>query len=190
MSKEYLEGQSFSGNDFSTAKLTCGEYENCTFENCSFAGTDLTDFVFVECEFRQCDLSNAILANTAFRDVRFSSCKMLGLRFDNCSDFLFEVGFEQCQLNMSSFYCRKLHAAIFDRCQLQEVDFAEADLSEASFNECNLSGAMFEYTNLQKANLVTANDYVINPETNRIDGARFSRYGLAGLLANYDIIVE
>ena len=190
MSEVYKEGKEFFNEDFSEHPLEKGDYEDCIFKNCSLAGTDLSDIVFIECTFEQCDLSNVDLKGTAFRDITFASCKMLGLHFEVCNEFLFEVKFRQCQLNMSSFYERNLQGCSFDSCSLVEVDFGEADLTKASFKNCDLSGASFEYTKLEQADFRTANNYVINPEINQIKKARFSSQGLAGLLTNYDIIIE
>ena len=190
MNEVYEEGQEIINSDFSIDGLSPGEYENCSFLNCNLAGVDLSDIRFIECSFEQCDLSNTNLGNTAFRDVRFTGCKMLGLRFDSCNEFLFEVRFSKCQLNLSSFYGRKLSGTQIDGCSLHDVDFGEADLSGTTLEDSDLSGASFEYTNLEKADLRTAYNFVIDPEVNKIDKAKFSQYGLSGLLAKYDIIIE
>jgi hypothetical protein len=43
---------------------------------------------------------------------------------------------------------------------------------------------------LEKADFRTAFNYSINPETNRIKKAKFSKEGLNGLLDKYDIEIE
>lgn len=73
--------------------------------------------------------------------------------------------------------------------KLIEVDFTEADLTKVNFDNCDLSGAIFERTNLEKANFNTAFNYSIDPEDNKIKGAKFSISGLAGLLENHKIII-
>jgi uncharacterized protein YjbI with pentapeptide repeats len=124
------------------------------------------------------------------QDISFKDCKLLGLRFDDCSDFLFAVQFNNCSLNLSSFYKRKLKNTKFRNSILREVDFAEADLSGALFDNCDLTGALFENTNLEKADLRTAYHYAIDPELNKMEKAKFSINGIAGLLAKYNIIIE
>ena len=72
----------------------------------------------------------------------------------------------------------------------RRFSFAEADLTEAVFKDCDLSGAIFDYTVLEKADLRTAQHYSIDPENNRLKKARFSIFGIAGLLDKYDIDIE
>lgn len=115
---------------------------------------------------------------------------MLGLRFDTCNDFGFSVSFEDCQLNYTSFFKTKIKKTSFNNCQLLEVDFVEADLTSAVFDNCNLLLAVFENTILEKADFRTSHGYIINPEINRIKKARFSIWGIPGLLNQYDIDIE
>jgi uncharacterized protein YjbI with pentapeptide repeats len=112
---------------------------------------------------------------------------MLGLHFEDCSDFLFAVHFDKCILNLSSFFKQKLKKTKFKECSLHEVDFTEADLGNASFDNCDLAGAKFEKSNLEKADLSTSFNYSIDPELNRIKKAKFSIAGITGLLDKYDI---
>lgn len=186
----YTEDKIFDKVDFTVESLPVGEYEACTFKNANFLHADLSDRVFTECIFDSCDVSMAKFTRTALRNVSFRDCKLLGLRFDHCNEFLFEVHLENCMLNHSSFYKRKMKKAVFKHCKLMEVDFTETDLTGALFDSCDLSGAIFDQTVLEKANLVTAYGYQVNPENNRIKKARFSSSGLAGLLGKYDIIIE
>ena len=190
MSKPYIDNQSFATKDFREELLAVAEYELCTFTNCSFANVDLSGIEFAECEFRNCDISLAKLGDTSFRDVRFVGCKMLGLHFDDCRQFLFSASFDACQLNLSSFFKVNLKETIFSNCQLQEVDFSESNLSGASFLECELAGAQFDHTNLEKADLRTAYHYTIDPENNRIKRAKFSQAGVVGLLTKFNIVIE
>jgi uncharacterized protein YjbI with pentapeptide repeats len=115
---------------------------------------------------------------------------MQGLRFEACNPFLFEVCFETCVLNLSSFYQIKGKKTKFSGCSLHEVDFTEADFSEASFDGCDLSGVLFDQTKLSKADFRTAFNYVIHPSLNQIKKAKFSQEGLAGLLQGFDILIS
>jgi uncharacterized protein YjbI with pentapeptide repeats len=187
MERTYIEDQDFDSFDFSKHKLAEAEYENCVFTVCNFSGVNLAKISFSECRFVDCNLSMVKLTGTTLRDIQFKGCKLMGLHFEDCSDFLFSVSFDNCLLNLSSFYRRNLKKTLFKNCNLQEVDFTEADLSIAQFDNCDLSKAVFRNTNLEKADFRSAYNYTINPEQNRIKKARFSLDGLTGLLHQYDI---
>lgn len=183
-----LRMTSFYDQTFSQhTQLECGEYEQCQFKGCALAEADLSGCKFIDCDFTECDLSLAKIGQTAFQEVRFRGCKMLGLRFDRSNPFGLALSFERCLLNHSSFYQCKLKYTRFVGCQLQEVDLVEADLTSALFEACNLLGATFERTNLEKADLRTAYQLALEPENNRLKGAKFSLDGLPGLLLKYQL---
>ena len=73
---------------------------------------------------------------------------------------------------------------------LKEVDFAEADLTSASFVNCDMTGTLFDNTKLLKADLRTSYNFSIDPASNAIKGAKFSKEEVIGLLSKYDIIIE
>jgi uncharacterized protein YjbI with pentapeptide repeats len=83
-----------------------------------------------------------------------------------------------------------MRQANFSTCDLQETDFAMAELIQAVFDNCNLTGAVFDATNLEKADLRTSFQFTINPTTNKIKKARFSKDNLEGLLSHLDIIID
>ncbi|MBK8053378.1 MAG: pentapeptide repeat-containing protein [Saprospiraceae bacterium] len=66
--------------------------------------------------------------------------------------------------------------------QLQETDFAEADLTNVIFDTCNLEQANFDRTTLEKADFRSSYNYTIDPEINRVKKAKFSVFGISGLL--------
>ncbi len=101
--------------------------------------------------------------------------------------FTFRASFKDCQLQYASFYALNLQGTLFAKCQLEEVDFTSCILKKTVFNECELGRAEFSQCNLEYADFVTARGYLINPADNRIGHARFSRYGLAGLLAAFRV---
>ncbi|MGL6268002.1 MAG: pentapeptide repeat-containing protein [Chitinophagaceae bacterium] len=187
MEKEYFEENIFEKKDFTKTLIQPGEYELCTFKGCDFSNTDLSNISFTECTFNSCNLSLARLTNTGMREITFIDCKMLGLHFEDCSDFLFSVNFDKCILNLSSFFQQKLKNTFFKDCFLQEVDFTEAVLTLTIFENCDLSGAKFERTNLEKTDLRSSYNYSIDPEANKIKKAKFSKEGITGLLDKYDI---
>ena len=187
---EYVEDKVIEKKDYSAEGLPKGEYENCRFVNCSFANCDLSENIFLECEFEQCDLSLAKLNYTAIRDTEFKFCKMIGVGFQDCNHLLLSVNFQDCQLNLASFYKLKLKGTQFVNCNLQEVDFTETDLTGSNFDNCDLSRTVFEYTNIEKADLRSSFNYLINPEVNKIKKAKFSLSGVVGLLSQFDIEIE
>ncbi len=190
MNKKLIDSESFINIKFTENQLIKGDYENCQFTNCHLANLNLSNFNFTECTFDACNLSMCKLENTGLKDVVFSDCKMLGLHFQHCNEFLFEIEINRCQLNLSSFYRRKLKKTSFKNSVLHEVDFVEADLTSAIFDNCDLQGAIFENSVLEKADFRSAKNYRIDPERNRMRKAKFAIPEAVGLLSRYDIIIE
>lgn len=185
----YFTDKEYQGINYSVDELARGDYENCRFLNCFFNKVDLSNVTFIGCIFENCDLSMAKISNTAFRNTVFRGCKMLGLHFDECNKFMFSPEFEDCQINLSSFYKLSLKKIVFKDCSLQEIDFVEADLSGSIFDNCDLDKAMFDHTELSKADLRTSYNYSIDPEQNKIKKAKFAFPGVLGLLDKYEIEV-
>lgn len=190
MEQDYIQGKRFDKVDFSKIPLPKSEYEKCTFSSCDFSNSDLSGIVFSACVFEGCNLSMVKLVATALRDIRFKDCKMLGLHFEDSNKFLFSVCFDNCTLNLSSFYQQKLRKTVFKNSQLHEVDFTESDLGGAVFDNCDLKGAIFGNTILERADFSTAINYSIDPEQNRVKKAKFALSGIPGLLDKYDIDIE
>ncbi len=103
---------------------------------------------------------------------------------------MFAVDFKNCVLNFSCFYKRSLKKVKFVSSSLHETDFTEADMTGALFDNCDLKMAVFANTILEKADLRTAYNYSIDPDSNRIRKAKFSMDGIAGLLHKYDIEIN
>ncbi len=183
----YDRDREFVRENFEANPLPVGEYEGCSFDQCNFAHSNLSDCKFIDCRFTGCNLSLTKLNMTAFREVQFKDCKMLGMRFDQCNAFGLSFSFEQCQLNHSAFTNTKIRKTHFSNCQLQEADFTGCDLTQVILEDCDLTRATFEGSILEKTDFTTANNYSIDPERNKLKGAKFSRDGVAGLLDNYDI---
>ena len=190
MERNYVQDKTYLKDDIAGSELLLADYENCIFNNCDLSNTDLSHRIFLDCEFIGCNLSSVKLFKTAFKTVKFKDCKMLGLHFEDCDDFLFEVAFNNCQLTLSSFYKMKMKKTGFRSSNLSEVDFTEADLTNAIFEGCDLAGAKFERTILEKADLRSSFNYSIDPEMNNIKKAKFSLQGITGLLDKYEIIIE
>lgn len=165
------------------------------FERYHFIGFDLTQAnlsgrLFSDCLFENCNLAGASISNTAFQNVAFEGCKLIGLQFHACRDFLFGVHFDKCQLDYASFLGKAMPNTRFVGCSLREADFTQADLSKAVFADCQLQAAIFQQTRLTGADFTTARHVLLDPEQNEVQQARFALAGLPGLLAKYDLHIE
>lgn len=186
MPDKYIADKTFKASK----KIQKGDYENCRFINCTLPESDLSGISFIECEFTNCDLSSSKLFDTSFKTVSFIQSKLIGLRFEDCNEFLFSVNFRECNLNLSSFYQLKPTRITFRNCNLKEVDFTEAELEEALFERCDLDSAIFKNTNLGKTDFRTSYNFLIDPGSNNIQKAKFSLHEVPGLLYKYDIKIE
>ena len=190
MATEFTETKIFEKIDFTINPLPIGEYESCTFQNCIFYDTSLSNIIFHDCIFDGCDLSLAKVKNTTFSNIRFLNCKLLGIQFNECNNFLLSVTFEDCLLKLSSFARLKLKGTTLVRCNMHETDFSEADFSNSTFENCDFHRALFYNTNLEKADFRSAFNYSLDPEKNKIKKARFSQADVFGLLDKYNIVIE
>jgi fluoroquinolone resistance protein len=170
--------------------LEAGEYEDCQFTNCNLEKIILTGFRFSNCVFKDCNLSLAEVHQTAFRSVQMDACKLLGIHFEDCSPFGWELFFKDCQLDNSFFSEMNLQGSRFEGCSLRQVDFTGADLKKIRFHQCDLQNALFENCQLYETDFRTAYHYTFDPAKNRLKKTRFSREGLEGLLRSFDIVVE
>lgn len=186
MSDQYFADKTFKARK----QIEKGDYEFCRFVNCILPNSDLSGISFIECEFENCDFSSSKLYDTSFKDVTFVKSKLVGLCFEDCNEFLFSIDFSESNLNLSSFYQMKPKNISFRDCNLKEVDFTEAELAETLFEKCDLHSAIFKNTNLRKADFRSSYNFLIDPEINKIEKARFSLMGLPGLLDKYDLEIE
>jgi fluoroquinolone resistance protein len=115
---------------------------------------------------------------------------MIGFPFFECNNFLLQLSFNTCNLRLASFYLLNLKQTNFNNCNLQSVDFTQSNLTEATFNSSDLSKAIFEQSTLERANFISARNYTIHPEKNRLKGVKFNKDGLYGLLSMYSIIIK
>jgi uncharacterized protein YjbI with pentapeptide repeats len=182
--------ETYSGRDFATTRLKTGEYDNCTFTNCNFSNTHLSNCTFLECTFTDCNFTNVQFGGTTFTEIFFEQCKLLGADFSACNDFMLQIRFRESILNLSIFMGVNLSNTHFDSCPLKEADFTEATLTGAHFEACDLHQATFEQTNLEKADFTTAYNILIDPEKNKMKGAKFSKENVAGLLEKYKISIQ
>jgi uncharacterized protein YjbI with pentapeptide repeats len=182
--------KTFTRVKWSNESVPDREFEQCTFSQCDLSRSDFSRSRFAECTFIGCDLSMIKLSDVALRDVTFKECKLLGVDFSACKEMLFSVSFDQCLLDHAVFHKRKLDGTRFTRCSLKGVDFENAHLNNALFERCDLERAVFVNTHLQKADLTTAYNIALDPERNKLKGAKFSVDGALALLTKYGVVVE
>lgn len=166
------------------------EFEDCVFKNCDFSNSDFSNNSFMDCEFIECNLSLTQLSGSSLKTISFKNCKLMGIQFQSCQDFLFHVQFQDCVLDYSSFANKKMPKTKFNSCSLKEVSFIGTNLTQSFFGNCNLDNAIFNDTVLAGADFTTAYNYKIDPEFNPMKKAKFSNQGIAGLLEKYDIKIE
>ncbi len=166
------------------------EFEDCVFKTCDFSNSDFQFNTFQDCEFIDCNLSMLVLGNTSLKSVRFVNCKLLGIDFSKCTEFLFEVNFQDCSLDYASFSNKKMIKTNFNSCSMKEVTFVGTNLTNSNFENCNLENAVFNDTILAGADFTSAFNYKIDPELNPMKKAKFSTSGILGLLDKYDIKIE
>ncbi|PWA05062.1 pentapeptide repeat-containing protein [Flavobacterium psychrotolerans] len=171
-------------------KINNREFDGCIFKNCDFSNSDFSYNTFMDCEFIDCNLAMTQLAGTSLKTVSFKNCKLLGIQFHTCDDFLFAVNFQDCVLDYSSFANKKMPKTHFNSCSLKEVSFIGTHLSNSVFENCNLEGTIFNDTLLTGVNFKSAYNYKIDPEFNPMKKAKFSMQGIPGLLEKYDIKIE
>jgi len=171
-------------------KINNREFDGCIFKNCDFSNSDFSYNTFMDCEFIDCNLSMMLVTGTSLKTVTFKNCKLLGIQFQSCDDFLFSVGFQECTMDYSSFANKKMPKTIFNSCSLKEVSFIGTQLSNAVFDNCNLDHAIFNDTQLASVDFTSAYNYKIDPEFNPMKKAKFSTQGIPGLLEKYDIKIE
>lgn len=175
---------------FIDKKVNNREFEDCIFKNCDFSNSDFSMNTFLDCEFIDCNLSMTNLSGTSLKTVNFINCKLLGIHFNTCMDFLFHVRFQDCILDYSIFNNKKMPKTTFNNCSVREVSFIGTNLSNSVFEKCNLDGAIFNDTQLKEVNFLTAYNYKIDPEFNPMKKAKFSVQGIPGLLDKYDIKIQ
>lgn len=127
---------------------------------------------------------------TGLKSVSFVNCKLLGIHFHHCTDFLFAVDFQDCILDYSAFANKKMPKTRFVNSSLKEVNFIGANLTQSLFDGSNLEAAIFNETQLGGADFRSAHNYKIDPEYNPMAKAKFSTQGIEGLLDKYDIKIE
>ncbi|MDR2882567.1 MAG: pentapeptide repeat-containing protein [Alistipes sp.] len=141
-------------------------------------------------EFDACRMTLTVVTDAVLRRVVFKKSDLRGIDFETVAEFGFGIACEDSRLDNCSFVHRKMKETPFRGGELRECYFAGCDLSGAIFDGCLMSGTTFEQCNLSGIDLRTAIGYIIDPLGNRVVGARFSEYNLAGLVGSLGVVVK
>ncbi len=180
--KNNMENKKIEKADFTQEALE-EHYYQCEFSKCYLSDMKIGKVIFEECTFKECNFSLAKVHNASWQNVIFEGCKMTGMDFTGSNKFSLSLEFNNCLLSYVLFTGMNLKDTRFSNCDLQTADFTDTDLTNSAFVNCDLSSTAFYHTNLEKADLTLARNYSISAFNNRLKNARFSRYGLEGLLA-------
>jgi uncharacterized protein YjbI with pentapeptide repeats len=186
----YHHDKKFIDIDYSGKKLSGREFEGCTFIRTDFSNSTVRDSFFTDCVFEHCNFSMTKLDNSSMAGASFVNCKLTGVDFSATSEFNFSVSFNNSVLDYASFSRKKMIKTIFTECRITGASFAEADLTGSKFVSCDLTQAVFNRTILNAVDFTTATNFSIDPEINRMKKARFSLYGLPGLVEKYEVVIE
>jgi len=120
------------------------------------------------------DVQNLILNRMHVKNLKFSECKLIGLKVANgkieksgftnvnmrsCNfknSILKSVLFSDCILLRTKFINAELKGVNFYSCNLERSNFSGANLQSVILKLCNIRGAKFENTNLKRANFLGA----------------------------------
>jgi fluoroquinolone resistance protein len=182
--KEKLHKISFAGGT-----LPAGVYEECLFESCSYIDCKFLEIKLINCVFKDCLLSAVSPLDCRFLEVKFAGCKVVGVDWTRTLEIR-DLGFDQCQVDLSNFRFLKLAGLKIAHCRVKESDFTEADLTGSDFSHSDLEGTRFFKTNLSAANFKGAINYHIDVSNNIVKKARFSLPEAVALLKGMDIIIE
>ncbi|MBY0425041.1 MAG: pentapeptide repeat-containing protein [Cytophagales bacterium] len=175
---------------FTDKTINHREFDGCIFNQCDLSNSDFSSNRFTDCTFTNCNLSMIKLNGSSLVNVFFKECKLMGINFSTCTDFLFCVQFERCMLDYSSFMNKKMMKTLFKKTTLKEVNFTNTNLDYAIFEDSELTGALFNGTSLANADLLTASNFHIDPELNTIRKAKFTTEGAIGLLEKYQLQIN
>lgn len=167
------------------------EFEECQFSDCDFSGTTFEKCKFLNCLFERCNLSLVGFLHSRLFDVKYQDSKLVGIdwtRADWAAYHLdFELSFQRCILNDSSFFGLTLNNLVLDECKLHDVDFREGDFRDSSMTYSDFAHSIFMRTNLQRVDFSESTGFAINVLENQVKEAKFSRYEALSLLESLGI---
>ncbi len=100
------------------------------------------------------------------------------------------VKFKKCMIKTSNFSALNLKNTSFQECIIRDTIFTDANLAGADFTGADLDGTTFHNSDLSYANFQGAINYSINPLTNKLVKAKFSKPEVLALLNHLGIIID
>jgi len=188
-SKEEFDNERFIKKDFSNIEIKDKVFFRCIFENCNFSKTKINS-KFTECKFLGSNFSLTQFLNARLQDASFENCKIVGVNFGRCDPMFFSLKFLSCLIDTANFSDSDLKNFIFLNSTVRDTFFKNSNLSKASFANSDLRGSIFHNSNLSKADFKGAVNYCIDPNTNQLAKAEFSKGEVLGLLNYLDIIID
>lgn len=187
----YVTGGVFDKEDMRPHIAGCITFDGCIFRNCDFSSSQLDGIKFLNCSFTACLFTLTSFAGTLLDDVVFSDCKMTGAAFgDRSGSHRLSASFAGCILDNALFCSVKAPKTAFRKCRMHETVVERCDFRESIFDACDMAGIAFTASDLAGTDFTTSYGWTIDPEDNKIRGARFSLPTLPGLLTKYRIKVE
>lgn len=181
--------QKIKSENFSKKSLEGHFYNSCSFSNCDFTESILRNAQFCSCIFEDCNFSLVKLEGCRLQDVQFIGCKIVGADFYKCEKTFFSPTFKKCMLHYCNFSDLNMKKISFNGSKLKECHFTNTNLHSVNFSETDLSGTLFHNCDLTLADFSTAENYDIDPQTNKIRKAKFSLPEAIGLLRGFDISI-
>ena len=190
MEARIITGRTFGKNDAEALFTEGTVFDKCIFRGGTFTALLLHGIILLDCRVTGCDCSLCAFANTVMDGVTFSGCKMSGTSFgERNSSHRLSASFTECIFDDAVF----LHItadSVFRQCRMHATVFESCILKGVLFDACDMQGSSFTDNDLRSADFLTSSGFTIDPETNRLNGARFSQASLPGLLAKYRIKIE
>lgn len=193
MTKEYYQGEVFDALD-PGALLRGAEYNDCTFKNCRWNGVRIENCSFLSCTFERCTWSGVVFSFSQMSDAWFSGCAFRSISWGGLqgrSALVQPFGkTERCEFRYNEFSGMTLTRFDFSDCRFGDCTFDDCRLAGADFRGVPLGRTQFSRCDLEKADFREATEYIIDPTTNRLRGARFSFPDVVALLNGFGLKIE
>lgn len=137
-----------------------------------------------------CNFSLVQLDGCRLQDCVFENCKLVGVNFAKCDKRFLSLKFTKCLMDTCNFSDLDLKGTQFLECLVRNTHFTQTNLSEAVFTGSDLQGSLFHNSDLRKANFQGAQNYSINPLTNKLLKAKFSKPEVMTLLDHLEILID
>jgi fluoroquinolone resistance protein len=187
---DFVSDDEFSSIVFKSDSLIERQFDKCRFVSCTFRETDLRSTVFESCTFIRCDFILPKVEGLTLRAVTFEDSRLMGIPFGECNQFGFNPDFHGCIVDSCMFLNLKLKKKELINNTFRNSDFMECDLREASFSGCLFDNAQFHNCDLREADFREAENYIINPDGNKIKGSKHRIPGALSFLSFTGIDLE